>query len=222
MIARRLLSEATWSINVPSYSYKEIERATNGFSTKKMLGTGACGTVYWRKLNLPSSGCLMSHTSRPHLKGHQAMLTNNNQNFHLSDKSDVYSFRVVLVEIITALKVVDLSRRNTEVNLAALAIDNIVKGRVDELIDPLLEPHRDAWTLTSVHNVAELAFRYLAFQGDMRPSMTEVSDELEQIRLSGWAPSSIECLVILRVRVLVAGFNFELSLYSCWLGGNSS
>uniref|UniRef100_A0A5B6Z0U7 Putative wall-associated receptor kinase-like 14 n=1 Tax=Davidia involucrata TaxID=16924 RepID=A0A5B6Z0U7_DAVIN len=110
------------------------------------------------------------------------------QNFHLSDKSDVYSFGVVLVEIITALKVVDFSRSHSEVNLAALAIDRIGKGCVDEIIDPFLEPHRDAWTLSSVHKLAELAFRCLAFHRDMRPSMMEVADELEQIRLSGWAP----------------------------------
>ncbi|MCD7448862.1 hypothetical protein HAX54_046956 [Datura stramonium] len=85
------------------------------------------------------------------------------QNYHLSDKSDVYSFGVVLVEIITALKVVDFSRSHSEINLAALAIDRIGKGRVDEIIDPFLEPHRDAWTLSSVHRVAELAFRCLAF-----------------------------------------------------------
>ncbi|PHT57329.1 Wall-associated receptor kinase-like 14 [Capsicum baccatum] len=109
------------------------------------------------------------------------------QNYHLSDKSDVYSFGVVLVEIITALKVVDFSRAHSEINLAALAIDRIGKGRVDEIIDPFLEPHRDAWTLSSVHRVAELAFRCLAFHRDMRPSMTEVADELEQIRLSSWA-----------------------------------
>ncbi|XP_077214692.1 wall-associated receptor kinase-like 14 [Tasmannia lanceolata] len=109
------------------------------------------------------------------------------QEFHLSDKSDVYSFGVVLVEIITALKVVDFSRMHNEVNLAALAIDKIGKGCVDEIIDQFLEPHRDAWTLTSVHKVAELAFRCLAFHRDMRPSMMEVADELEQIRLSGWA-----------------------------------
>lgn len=109
------------------------------------------------------------------------------QNYHLSDKSDVYSFGVVLVEIITALKVVDFSRAHSEINLAALAIDRIGKGRVDEIIDPLLEPHRDAWTLSSVHRVAELAFRCLAFHRDMRPSMSEVADELEQIRLSSWA-----------------------------------
>ncbi|KAK4367695.1 hypothetical protein RND71_011487 [Anisodus tanguticus] len=109
------------------------------------------------------------------------------QNYHLSDKSDVYSFGVVLVEIITALKVVDFSRAYSEINLAAVAIDRIGKGHVDEIIDPFLEPHRDAWTLSSVHRVAELAFRCLAFHRDMRPSMTEVADELEQIRLSSWA-----------------------------------
>lgn len=111
------------------------------------------------------------------------------QNFHLSDKSDVYSFGVVLVEIITALKVVDFSRHHTEINLAALAIDRIGKGRVDEIIDPFLEPNRDAWTLSSIHKLAELAFRCLAFHRDMRPSMMEVADELEQIRQSGWAPN---------------------------------
>lgn len=109
------------------------------------------------------------------------------QYFHLSDKSDVYSFGVVLIEIITALKVVDFSRPHSEVNLAALAIDRIGRGCVDEIIDPYLEPHRDAWTLSSIHNVAELAFRCLAFHRDMRPTMMEVAEELEHIRVSSWA-----------------------------------
>ncbi|KAH9622478.1 hypothetical protein KSS87_017613 [Heliosperma pusillum] len=108
------------------------------------------------------------------------------QNFHLSDKSDVYSFGVVLVEIITAMRVVDFTRPHLEVNLAALAVDRIGKGRIDEIIDPFIELHRDAWTLASVHKVAELAFRCLAYHRDMRPSMMEVADELEQIRQSGW------------------------------------
>ncbi|CAN1814816.1 Wall-associated receptor kinase-like 14 [Linum perenne] len=111
------------------------------------------------------------------------------QYFHLSDKSDVYSFGVVLLEIITGLKVVDFSRPHSEVNLAALAVDRIGRGCVDEVIDPYLEPNRDAWTLSSIHNVAELAFRCLAFHGDMRPTMTEVAQELENIRLSGWIPN---------------------------------
>ncbi|KAK4390627.1 Wall-associated receptor kinase-like 14 [Sesamum angolense] len=111
------------------------------------------------------------------------------QHFHLSDKSDVYSFGVVLIEIITALKVVDFSRPQNEVNLAALAVDRIGRGHLDEIIDPFLEPTDDAWTLLSVQKVAELAFRCLAFHKDMRPSMMEVAIELEQIRLSKWTNS---------------------------------
>ncbi|KQK22781.1 wall-associated receptor kinase-like 14 [Brachypodium distachyon] len=113
------------------------------------------------------------------------------QNFHLSDKSDVYSFGVVLAEIITAMKAVDFSRAPGEaVNLAQLAVEKIGRGCVDDIVDPYLDPHRDAWTLTSIHKVAELAFRCLAFQSEIRPSMAEVADELEQIQVSGWAPSA--------------------------------
>uniref|UniRef100_A0A7N0TAB9 Protein kinase domain-containing protein n=1 Tax=Kalanchoe fedtschenkoi TaxID=63787 RepID=A0A7N0TAB9_KALFE len=109
------------------------------------------------------------------------------QNFHLSDKSDVYSFGVVLVEIITGMKVVDFSRPHSEVNLAALATDRIGRGCVDEIIDPFLDPHKDEWTLFTIHKVAELAFRCLAYQSDARPSMMEVAEELEVARTSGWS-----------------------------------
>uniref|UniRef100_A0A7N0UC18 Protein kinase domain-containing protein n=1 Tax=Kalanchoe fedtschenkoi TaxID=63787 RepID=A0A7N0UC18_KALFE len=109
------------------------------------------------------------------------------QNFHLSDKSDVYSFGVVLAEIITGMKVVDFSRPHSEVNLAALVTDRIGRGCVDEIIDPILDPHKDAWTLSTIHKVAELAFRCLAYQSDARPSMMEVAQELELARTSGWS-----------------------------------
>lgn len=309
--ARRLLCDAAGSSSVPLYPYKEIERATNCFSEKQRLGTGAFGTVYAGKLHndewvaikkikyrdtnstdqvmneikLLSSvshpnlvrllgccidkeeqilvyeympnGTLSQHLQRMRSKGlpwtirltiatetanaiaylHSAMhppiyhrdikssnilldynfrskvadfglsrlgMTESShistapqgtpgyvdpqyhQNFHLSDKSDVYSFGVVLVEIITAMKVVDFNRPQSEVNLAALAINRIGGGCVDDIIDPFLEPHRDAWTLYSVNKVAELAFRCLAFHSDTRPSMMEVAEELEHIRRSGW------------------------------------
>lgn len=312
MSAKRLLSEAAGNSSVALYPYKEIEKATNGFSESQRLGTGAFGMVYAGKLHndewvaikkikyrdnnsidqvmneirLLSSvshpnlvrllgccieqgeqiliyefmpnGTLSQHLQRQRGKGlpwtvrltiaaetanaiaylhsavhppiyHRDIKSSNilldfhfkskvadfglsrlgmteishistapqgtpgyvdpqyHQNFHLSDKSDVYSFGVVLIEIITALKVVDFNRPQTEVNLAALAVDRIGKGCVDEIIDPFLEPHRDAWTLYSINKVAELAFRCLAFHSDTRPSMMEVAEELEQIRRSGWA-----------------------------------
>lgn len=107
------------------------------------------------------------------------------QHFHLSDKSDVYSFGVVLVEIITALRVVDFSRPPNEINLAALAVDRIGRGCLEEIIDPfILKSERDELKLSTVYKVAELAFRCLAFDKDMRPSMMEVAVELEQIAVS--------------------------------------
>ncbi|KAL3639251.1 hypothetical protein CASFOL_017158 [Castilleja foliolosa] len=113
------------------------------------------------------------------------------QHFQLSDKSDVYSFGVVLVEIITGLKVVDFSRAQNEVNLSAFAVDRIGKGQLDEIVDPFLESSMDTWARSSVHKVAELAFRCLAFHSDMRPSMMEVAKELEQIRVSKWIASEM-------------------------------
>ncbi|KAL4290878.1 hypothetical protein GQ457_14G003740 [Hibiscus cannabinus] len=145
MNAKRLISEAAGNSSVPFYAFREIEKATNGFSDKHRLGTGAYGAVYSGKL----------------------------QNVDW---------------IITALKVVDFSRPHSEVNLAALANDRIGRGRIDEIIDSHLDQHRDAWTLASIHNVAELAFRCLAFHGDMRPTMSEVAEELEHIRLTAWVP----------------------------------
>ncbi|KAL9396632.1 hypothetical protein Peur_010885 [Populus x canadensis] len=307
------LSEAA-DINIPIYPYKEIEKATNSFSEKQRIGTGAYGTVYAGKLNSDSwvaikrikhgdmdnieqvmneiklissvshpnlvrllgcsiengeqilvyefmpNGTLCQHLQRERGDGldwpvrlaiatdtakaiahlHSAMdppiyhrdIKSSNilldyhfrskvadfglsrhgmteishistvpqgtpgyldpqyhLNFHLSDKSDVYSFGVVLVEIITAKKVVDFSRPQNEVNLAALATDRIGRGRLDEIIDPFLDLHSDAWTFSSVHKVAEVAFRCLAFHKDTRPSMMEVAAELEQILLSRWASS---------------------------------
>uniref|UniRef100_A0A453INB1 Protein kinase domain-containing protein n=1 Tax=Aegilops tauschii subsp. strangulata TaxID=200361 RepID=A0A453INB1_AEGTS len=46
---KRLLSEA--DCTVPLYSYREIERATSGFSEDQRLGTGAYGTVYAGRLS---------------------------------------------------------------------------------------------------------------------------------------------------------------------------
>ncbi|KAL8151934.1 hypothetical protein V2J09_021742 [Rumex salicifolius] len=310
---KHLFSEVAGNSSILLYPYKEIERATNGFSEQKRLGTGAYGTVYqgflhnnecvaikriknrdtntieqvMNEIKLISSvshpnlvrllgcciengeqilvyefmenGTLCQHLQREtgkvlpwtirvaiaaetaqaiaylhsamnppiyhrDIKSSNILLDYNynskvadfglsrlgmaesshistapqgtpgyvdpeyHQNYHLSDKSDVYSFGVLLVEIITAMKVVDFSRPHTEINLASLAVDRIGKGRLDEIIDPFLDPHRDAWTLSSIHKVAELAFRCLAYHRDMRPSMMEVAEELELLRITGCPP----------------------------------
>ncbi|XP_022996509.1 wall-associated receptor kinase-like 14 [Cucurbita maxima] len=115
------------------------------------------------------------------------------QDFHLSDKSDVYSFGVVLVELITAMKVVDFCRPKDEVNLAGLAVDRIGNGQLRVIVDPLMEMELDEWGSSSVEKVGEVAFRCLAFNRDVRPSMVEVAAELEEIRRSRWDKGGVKC-----------------------------
>ncbi|RWW29314.1 hypothetical protein GW17_00006164 [Ensete ventricosum] len=112
-------------------------------------------------------------------------------NFHLSEKCDVYSFGVVLAEMITAMKVVDFGRATSEVNLAALATDRIGKGLVEDIVDPFIKDDWDDRTRASVQEVAEVAFRCLAFYREARPSMAEVAEELERIRIEN-CPSAME------------------------------
>ncbi|KAJ9560005.1 hypothetical protein OSB04_005165 [Centaurea solstitialis] len=279
-------------ITIPIYPFKEIEKATNDFSDKQKLGTGAYGTVYSGKLRngewvaikrikhrydtdnieqVMNEINLLSSVSHPNLvrllgcsvdKDDQILVERNglpwpvrltivietaqaisylhsamnppiyhrdikssnilldynfktkvadfglsrlgiiesshistapqgtpgyldpqyHQNFHLSDKSDVYSFGVVLVEIITSLKAVDFSRERNDINLASLAVDRIGRGCLDEIIDPFLQRNKDISMFDSIHKVAEVAFRCLAYDSDMRPPMTEVLVELKQIR----------------------------------------
>ncbi|CAL9107007.1 unnamed protein product [Musa textilis] len=114
------------------------------------------------------------------------------QNFHLSDKSDVYSYGVVLVEMITAMKVVDFRRAASEVNLASLAAEKIGKGLVEDIVDPIIKENWSGQTRASVQKVAELAFRCLAFHRDARPSMAEVAEELEKIMMEECSPAQPE------------------------------
>ncbi|XP_019094616.1 PREDICTED: wall-associated receptor kinase-like 21 isoform X2 [Camelina sativa] len=311
-IANRLLCELAGNSSVPFYTYKEIEKATDSFSDKNKLGTGAYGTVYagefpnssWvaikrlrrkdttsidqvvNEIKLLSSvshpnlvrllGCCIADgepflvyefmpngTLSQHLQHergqtplswplrlaiasqtanaiahlhssvnppiyHRDIKSSNilldfefnskisdfglsrvgmstdfeashistapqgtpgyldpqyHQDFQLSDKSDVYSFGVVLVEIISGFKVIDFTRPYTEVNLASLAIDRIGRGRMVDIIDPCLKTDNDPKMFASIHNLAELAFSCLSFHRNMRPTMIEVTEHLQRIKL---------------------------------------
>ena len=63
----------------------------------------------------------------------------NFQTLQLTDKSNVYSMGVILVELITSLKPVDVHRCDPQFsNLALLFIHHMKEGRLDEIIDPHL------------------------------------------------------------------------------------
>lgn len=104
------------------------------------------------------------------------------QCYQLTDKSDVYSFGVVLIELISSMPAVDISRHKHEINLANLAVNKIQKCAFDELIDPSTGYKSDADATRTTMLVAELAFRCLQLDKDMRPSMEEVVTFLRDIQ----------------------------------------
>ncbi|KAL1531857.1 non-specific serine/threonine protein kinase [Salvia divinorum] len=101
--------------------------------------------------------------------------------YQVTDKSDVYSFGVVLVELISSMPAVDVGRRTDDINLANLALTRIQRGAFHELADPSLGYNRDAEVTEMVTSVAEIAFRCLQLEKEMRPSMAEVLAFLKDI-----------------------------------------
>ncbi|XP_073306580.1 LEAF RUST 10 DISEASE-RESISTANCEUS RECEPTOR-LIKE PROTEIN KINASE-like 1.1 isoform X2 [Primulina huaijiensis] len=104
------------------------------------------------------------------------------QCYQLTGKSDVYSFGVVLVELISSMPAVDINRHRREINLANLALNKIQSCAFDELIDSSLGYGTDAEVTRMTTSVAELAFRCLQPEKEMRPSMDEVLDYLKDIQ----------------------------------------
>ncbi|XP_031499898.1 LEAF RUST 10 DISEASE-RESISTANCE LOCUS RECEPTOR-LIKE PROTEIN KINASE-like 1.2 isoform X3 [Nymphaea colorata] len=102
--------------------------------------------------------------------------------YQLTEKSDVYSFGVVLAELISSLPAVDIRRHRHEINLANLAVNKINNHELHEFVDSSLEFETDEWVNRTVRAVAELAFRCLVQEREIRPTMDEVAETLRQIQ----------------------------------------
>ncbi|XP_016651322.1 PREDICTED: LEAF RUST 10 DISEASE-RESISTANCE LOCUS RECEPTOR-LIKE PROTEIN KINASE-like 1.4 isoform X1 [Prunus mume] len=105
-----------------------------------------------------------------------------NQCYQLTSKSDVYSFGVVMIELISSLPAVDITRHRHEINLSNMAINKIQNHALHELVDTCLGFESDYRIRKMIIAVAELAFRCLQSDKDVRPSMPDVLDELKRIQ----------------------------------------
>ncbi|GKV51859.1 hypothetical protein SLEP1_g58482 [Rubroshorea leprosula] len=99
----------------------------------------------------------------------------------LTDKSDVFSFGVVLIELISSKPAVDITRHHHEINLSNMAIDKIQNRALHELVDPTLGYESDHKVKTMITAVAEVAFQCLQGGKDLRPTMVEVFKALKGI-----------------------------------------
>jgi serine/threonine protein kinase len=102
------------------------------------------------------------------------------QSSQFTDKSDVYSFGVVLVELITGEKSISFLRSQENRTLATYFILAMKENKLFDIIDARI---RDGCMLSQVTATAKVARKCLNLKGRKRPSMREVSMELDSIRM---------------------------------------
>ncbi|KAJ6936200.1 hypothetical protein NC652_011052 [Populus alba x Populus x berolinensis] len=109
--------------------------------------------------------------------------------------SDVYSYGVVLIELISALEAVDITRHRHDINLSTMAVNKIQNHALNELVDPFLGFDKDFVVREMVSSVAELAFLCLQHEREMRPTMEEVLEVLRGIEREnyGAGKGDVEC-----------------------------
>ncbi|XVF89416.1 hypothetical protein PTKIN_Ptkin19aG0128700 [Pterospermum kingtungense] len=101
------------------------------------------------------------------------------QTSQLTEKSDVYSFGVVLIELLTGRKALCFKRPEEEWNLANYFISMMEKDRLLEILDLQVI---DENTIEQLEEVAALAMRCVSLRGEERPTMREVTSELEGLQ----------------------------------------
>lgn len=104
------------------------------------------------------------------------------RNYQLTDKSDVYSYGVVLLELVTSQNAIDFSRNEDDVNLVVYVSQRANGGSIMEVVDrDLFGEETPAKVITSMKAFCELALTCLREKKGDRPSMKDVVQELQGI-----------------------------------------
>lgn len=99
---------------------------------------------------------------------------------HLTAKSDIYSFGVVLLEILTGQRVVDKNRPTGEQNLVPWAKPYLTsKRKVTHIMDGRIGGQ---YTVGAAHKAGTLANKCLSTDPKLRPEMNQVVKVLEHLQ----------------------------------------
>ncbi|KAL3845888.1 hypothetical protein ACJIZ3_003291 [Penstemon smallii] len=109
---------------------------------------------------------------------------------HLYVKSDVYGFGVVLLELITGLRVLDLNRPSGQSNLVEWARPSLPdKKKLRKLIDPRL---MGLYPSNAAYKTGELILKCIEPDQKCRPTMDEVLETLEQVKSIEMKPKELK------------------------------
>ncbi|KAJ3685628.1 hypothetical protein LUZ61_014792 [Rhynchospora tenuis] len=103
------------------------------------------------------------------------------RNFQLTDKSDVYSFGVVLLELLTSQKAIDFTRPSDDVNLAIYVQRLVLEGQMMDVVDSIIRKDATQIELDAMKAIGFLAMSCLEESRQNRPSMRQVTEEIEYI-----------------------------------------
>lgn len=104
---------------------------------------------------------------------------------HLTAKSDIYSFGVVLLEMLSGRRAIDKNRPQGEHNLVEWARPHLThKRKIFRILDARLEGQ---YNLNSAQTIAALALECLSYEAKMRPTMDAVVAILQEVQDSGEA-----------------------------------
>jgi serine/threonine protein kinase len=114
------------------------------------------------------------------------------QTCQLTDKSDVYSFDVILLEVLTGQVPLKLDGPETQRSLSSNFLIAMKEYNLDAVLPSHIKGHENP---ELIRGLAELAKQCLDMCGSNRPSMKETADELGRLRklsLHPWAQLEAE------------------------------
>ena len=146
------------------------------------------------------------------------------QSSKFTEKSDVYSFGVVLVELLTGQKPISVVKRSTEEeqeyrSLAAYFMVSMQEGCLFDILDARVV---DEGSKEDIMIVANLARRCLDLNGRNRPTMREVTAELEAIQMSNKTHQGAEIITEVHYPIDLCDDVVSSSTGSTWDSGPAS